>query len=194
VGRLSLLFLVGLAAVGSWLFFRDVPLDPNRWPEVSIHRPGDPQRSFPSQRFPVATTTPASISNPVATGRKLRIPRLLPQDRRFLRIATFNVGILERSKAENTVVLDRLATILAQFDIVALQDIAPAYSHVVGTLTDLVNASGEDYGFVLGPRVGRDTAQQQLAFVFDKRRVEIDEHVAVGASRGLVSCPTGRAG
>ena len=46
----------------------------------------------------------------------------------------------------------------------------------MGTLTDLINASGESYGFVLGPRVGRDEAQQQLAFVFDRRRVEIDEH------------------
>ncbi len=84
--------------------------------------------------------------------------------------------MLERRKVENPQILDRLAMILAQFDVVALQDIAPAHSHVVGMLTDLVNASGEDYGFVLGPRVGRDEAQQQLAFMFDRRRLEIDEH------------------
>ncbi len=156
MGRPTLFVLVVVAVVGSWFFLRDIPLNevvPNNLSGVTANN------EFAVPPF----------------GRSTRVIKsTFPKDPRYLRVATFSIDLLERAKSENPVVLESLASILAQFDVIALQRIATNQSHSIGTIVDLMNASGLTYDYVVGPRVGRGQNLNQYAFVFDSRRVEMD--------------------
>ncbi len=158
MGRFTLILLVAIATIGSWLFFEGVPS--GSWWKTSNIRLVSDSASSPG-------------SSPLL--ERVYLPDMFPRDPRFLRIATFNIQLLHRSKGENADILRHLAGITSQFDVVAIQGVSPDQSHVIGSVVDLINGSGRHYDYVVGPRVGRDS-QEQLAYVFDRQRVDIDRH------------------
>jgi endonuclease/exonuclease/phosphatase family metal-dependent hydrolase len=91
-----------------------------------------------------------------------------------LRIASFNIQVFGESKANDPKVLGYLAEIVRQFDVVAVQEVRARNQDVVARLVDVVNTTGRQYDFVLGPRLGRTNSQEQYAFLYDSATLEVD--------------------
>lgn len=90
-----------------------------------------------------------------------------------IRIASFNIQVFGEKKIENRRNADRLAAIIRQFDVVAIQEIRAIAQDFLPTFVDIVNADGSRYDSVIGPRLGNSSSKEQYAFLFDSRRIEI---------------------
>jgi endonuclease/exonuclease/phosphatase family metal-dependent hydrolase len=91
-----------------------------------------------------------------------------------IRIASFNIQVFGRSKVDKPVVMDILARIARQFDILAIQEVRSEDQDILPRYVEQINAAGRQYDFVIGPRLGRTTSKEQYAFVFDRASIEID--------------------
>lgn len=91
-----------------------------------------------------------------------------------IRIASFNIQVFGTSKINKPHVVDILARIVREFDVVAIQEIRSQDQDVVPTFVEAINATGRQYDYVIGPRLGRTNSKEQYAFVFDRASLEID--------------------
>jgi hypothetical protein len=89
-----------------------------------------------------------------------------------IRIATFNIQVFGESKAQNAPVMDVLARIARNFDVIAVQEIRARNQDVVPYFVEQINAAGRHYDYVIGERLGRSDSKEQYAFIFDKQSVE----------------------
>ncbi len=95
-----------------------------------------------------------------------------------IRIASFNIQAFGPAKAENRAVMEVLARIIREFDIVAIQEVCSARPGVLRSLMDHVNETGRDYSILVGPQVGRTSNKERYVFVFDQARIETDRDAA----------------
>lgn len=91
-----------------------------------------------------------------------------------IKICSFNIQVFGTSKLGKPQVMDVLAKIVRQFDLVAIQEVRSTDQTVVPRFVELINAEGARYDFVIGPRLGRTTSKEQYAFIFNTDRIEID--------------------
>ncbi len=150
MGRPSLIFLVLLAATGSWFLFNEIP---------SKHDPDVPQYGF--------AAWPSAPAGPQVAWRA-DAPR--PD---VIRIASFNLDNFDRKKSQSPETLQCLASIMRAFDVVAVQEVRSLEPHVVPRLVDAINGPAGDFDFVVGPHVGRFELREQFAFIYNRRRVEL---------------------
>jgi endonuclease/exonuclease/phosphatase family metal-dependent hydrolase len=106
---------------------------------------------------------------------KQRNNRTHPQS--VLRIGSFNLQSFGDSKLKQTLVVESIARIVRQLDVVALQSIQSRQLNLIPELVDKVNQSDRRYEYCIGPRVGSEGKQQQFAFVFDTDRIETDRQM-----------------
>ena len=102
-----------------------------------------------------------------------------------LLIATFNIQVLGQSKMSKPNMPQALATIIRQFDLVAIQEVRAKDDNILPELVAAVNADGSRYSFIIGPRLGRTVSTEQYAFVFNTNTVEHDP-----ASVGTINDPS----
>jgi len=93
-------------------------------------------------------------------------------------IASWNIEQFGETKSSDPVRLTRVATVIKEFDVVAIQEIVHAASHgqaVVDRLTsELRNQYGRTYDHVLGPETGCPGGRiEQYAVLFDSEMVEL---------------------
>ena len=91
-----------------------------------------------------------------------------------IRICSFNIQVLGRSKLSKQHVAEKLVGIIRQFDVVAVQEIRDRNPSLLADFVDLVNRDGHSYEYVLGPRLGRTSSKEQYAFIYDATRIEMD--------------------
>jgi endonuclease/exonuclease/phosphatase family metal-dependent hydrolase len=91
-----------------------------------------------------------------------------------IRIASFNIQVFGTSKSKKSNVMDVLAKVVRRFDVVAIQEIRSKDPQVVPKFVDRINAEGDRYDYVIGPRLGRTSCKEQYAFIFDTARIEVD--------------------
>ncbi len=91
-----------------------------------------------------------------------------------VRVATFNIQVFGNSKASKPQVMDVLARIVRNFDLVAIQEIRASDDDLLPNFVELVNSAGVHYDYVIGPRLGRTVSKEQYAFVFDLATIEVD--------------------
>jgi endonuclease/exonuclease/phosphatase family metal-dependent hydrolase len=91
-----------------------------------------------------------------------------------IRIASFNIEVFGEKKFENKQVVDVLAKIVRMFDVVAVQEVRAMDPTLISRFVQQVNASGAQYDFVLGPRLGNTNIKEQYVFIYDQTRIEID--------------------
>lgn len=149
---LKFVLLVAVLAVGGY-FVRQYGLQ------------GVKERLFPPQAAQSNEATPVA-------GVPAQPP--VPERLSSIRIATFNISPLDDHKLAKPFAAMRLAQILQQFDVVAIQDIQAPNQSTLVRLVEQVNTMGRHYDYVLPPHVGRDTVAQYSAFVFDRATVEVD--------------------
>ncbi|HTN76177.1 MAG TPA: endonuclease/exonuclease/phosphatase family protein [Pirellulaceae bacterium] len=91
-----------------------------------------------------------------------------------IRIASFNIQVFGETKAQNAPVMDVLARIVRNFDVVAIQEIRAKSQDVVPYFVEQINSAGRRYDYVIGERLGRSNSKEQYAFIFDTQSVEVD--------------------
>jgi endonuclease/exonuclease/phosphatase family metal-dependent hydrolase len=93
-----------------------------------------------------------------------------------IRVASFNIQVFGTSKAAKPHVMDILARIVREYDVVAIQEIRSKDQDVIPNFVELINATGRHYDYVIGPRLGRTSSKEQYAFIFDLATVEVDRN------------------
>ena len=96
------------------------------------------------------------------------------QGKREISIATFNLSSFNETKARKPDVVDIYVRIIREFDIVAIQEIQSDTDDLIPRLTNEVNKLGQSYDYVVGDRVGPKGTQEQFAYVFNLKTVEVD--------------------
>jgi len=144
--------LIGTAAVAAaWLFFQKFDL-----------------RGLEDiQLAPSGERATRSVANDPLASPPVRSTNVI-------RVATFNIQVFGKSKAAKPHVMDMLARIVRNFDVVAIQEIRAADDDLLPNFVELVNATDRHYDYVIGPRLGRSASTEQYAFVFDLTTIEID--------------------
>ena len=144
---LVVLLLAGLG-YGGWLFFREYRIA--GWDQVRL--------------VPRGSITGSSNGIPL-------------RQTHTIRIATFNIQVFGSSKIDKPHVVEILARIVRQFDVVAIQEIRSREQDLLPRFLDVVNATGRKYDYVIGPRLPRTPGAanpEQYAFVFDQETIEVD--------------------
>ena len=93
-----------------------------------------------------------------------------------IRIASFNIQVFGSTKSGKSIVMDRLATIARQFDVLAVQQVLSNDQDIIPRFVERINAPGRRYDYVVGPRLGRSDATEQYAFLFDTETIEVDRN------------------
>ena len=93
-----------------------------------------------------------------------------------LRIATFNIQKLGPTKAGRPDVMAKLASVIRQYDLVAVQEITDIRGVVPGLLLDAINRGGPRFAMVLSERSGQQPddrrSQEQYAYYYRTDRLE----------------------
>ncbi len=91
-----------------------------------------------------------------------------------IRVASFNIQAFGSSKLEKPEVMEILARVVREFDVIAIQEIRSRSQDILPRFVDLINATGRHYDYVIGPRLGRTSSKEQYAFIFDRATLEVD--------------------
>ncbi len=91
-----------------------------------------------------------------------------------IKIATFNIQVFGTSKLQKTPVMQVLADVVRRFDLVAIQEVRSTDDTVVPQFITMINSTGVQYDFLVGPRLGRTNSKEQYAFLFNTARIEYD--------------------
>jgi deoxyribonuclease-1-like protein len=86
-------------------------------------------------------------------------------------VASFNIQAFGESKMNDRWVMERLAEVIRRFDVVAIQEIRSKDQALLPNLLRYVNATGQRYDFLLGPRLGDTVSKEQYAYVYDADRI-----------------------
>ncbi|MFV2066047.1 MAG: endonuclease/exonuclease/phosphatase family protein [Pirellulales bacterium] len=89
-------------------------------------------------------------------------------------IASFNIQVFGTSKFSKPEVMDVLVQVIRRFDLVAIQEIRCKLDSLLPDFVQRINADGSQYGFVIGQRLGRTVSKEQYAFIYNRRRIEVD--------------------
>ena len=94
-------------------------------------------------------------------------------------IATFNIQNFGQIKMDKTDVVDTLAMIVRQFDIVAVQEISDKSNQTAGAFLKVVNANGARYKLSCSERTGLQPddrkSAEQYAYYYDSRTVTLTD-------------------
>lgn len=148
--KLLIVAVSGIIAFGAWFFNQNF--------EVSV---GDDRSVQVTPREGTTAVSSSSHAVPPASGDTIKI-------------ASFNIQVFGQSKSSKPQVMEKLASIVRKFDIVAIQEIRAKDQSIIPNFVELVNRSGVHYDYVIGPRLGRTISKEQYVYVFDTRSVEID--------------------
>ncbi|MFP6600990.1 MAG: endonuclease/exonuclease/phosphatase family protein [Pirellulaceae bacterium] len=145
-----LLFLLLLVGVGSWFFFKNYRIDGLE--NLRVYR--------------------RPVSQAETIGDLLPVTR----EGQTIRIGSFNAQVLGRSKSDKVVVMEIMARIVRQFDVLAIQEISAEDNNVLARFIERINSTGRRYDYVAGRALGRSDPKEQYAFFFDRESVEIDRN------------------
>jgi hypothetical protein len=93
-----------------------------------------------------------------------------------IRIATWNWDGWDERRLGDAAATALLAKIVRQFDVIAVQGVAPRSPNALPELCDRVNEDGSHYDYVVGPRLGRGEQKAHYAFLFDRSIIEVDRN------------------
>lgn len=147
----SLLVFLALIAGGGWFFLQNFDIAGLEQIEIKKKSGGT--------TFPISTMGP-------------ELPAFQPGE--TIKIASFNIQVFGQSKLSKPRVMEVLARLVRQFDVVAIQEIRSLDQDVMPRFIEIINAAGRNYDFVIGPRIGDTSSKEQYAFVFDRQTIEVD--------------------
>jgi endonuclease/exonuclease/phosphatase family metal-dependent hydrolase len=90
-----------------------------------------------------------------------------------IKIAAFNVQVFGVSKASKDEVMQTLAQIVRNYDVIAIQEIRDKSQTALPSLVELVNSDGSEYEYVVSERLGRSSSKEQYAYIYNNNTVQI---------------------
>lgn len=161
------LLLVALLGGGGFLFFK-------KYEVVGLeHISVRPREASAADVSPDANPDADSSAGDSHSSLKLPLPPAHKGE--TIRIASFNIQVFGQSKLNKPMVMQDLAKVVRQFDVVAIQEIR-SKEPVLPRFIELINSTGQhNYGYVIGERLGRTSSKEQYAFVYDRATIEVDE-------------------
>lgn len=177
-----LLSLATLAVMGGlgWLFLQGGGLSPLTAPRADQQQAANPQygnyQSPGNWQAAPPSQTPTDPSQPYRTasiGQNAPPPQNVDNGQ-TIRIASFNIQVFGNTKASKPYVMQELADIVNQFDVVAIQEVRSKNEYLIPNFVQLVNRSGRRFDHVIGPRLGITTSKEQYVYLFDTQKIEID--------------------
>ncbi|MBN2024541.1 MAG: hypothetical protein JW809_17310 [Pirellulales bacterium] len=111
----------------------------------------------------------------------------VPLGWKSIRVATFDVQPLNRTKLASSLVTSHLAELIRDFDVVALQGIQASNTGVLRDLVAQVNAPGKTFDFAVAPEVNRQEVSQYATFLFNRAKIDLDRSTVCS-----VDDPSGR--
>jgi len=93
----------------------------------------------------------------------------------FIKIASFNIQIFGQSKINKPEVMETIARIIQEFDVVAIQEVKSVEQNVIPTLLALINDEDTQYDFIISERLGRSSSKAQHVVVFNTASVICDK-------------------
>jgi endonuclease/exonuclease/phosphatase family metal-dependent hydrolase len=94
-----------------------------------------------------------------------------------LRVATFNIQIFGKTKANKPEIMVELAAIIRKYDVVAVQEIKDKDGVVPQKFLQAINANGVEYAFVISERGGQQVddqgSQEQYAYFYNTKTVKV---------------------
>jgi hypothetical protein len=127
-----------------------------------------------------STSDTGEGENPFTLTRNLSSrsePELAPAPARAfrnLKVATWALDGFGPTKLANPLARKNVARVIREFDIVAIQQIASIERDLVPRLVDAINQGENRYEYVISDSTGPIDRQEQLAFIFDTKRVVVD--------------------
>ncbi|MHC2068689.1 endonuclease/exonuclease/phosphatase family protein [Bremerella sp. T1] len=153
--RTSALLLAVIAGAGAWFFFQNYRIEGI---DNLVVVPRD-----------AATAKPAAPA-----GDPMVAVPAMARKQDSIRIASFNIQVFGTAKMEKPEVMSRLAEIIRQFDVVAIQEIRATDQSIIPRFVEMINAAGRHYDYVIGPRLGRTSSKEQFAYIFDTASLQVD--------------------
>lgn len=90
-----------------------------------------------------------------------------------IRIASFNIQVFGEAKAKKPYVMATLASIIQNFQVVAIQEIRTQDDYFIDNFVrTYVNQNGRTYNKIIGPRLGRTVSKEQYCFLYDTAAIE----------------------
>ena len=96
-----------------------------------------------------------------------------------IRVATFNIQRFGDKKAGQHQVMESLAKIVAQFDVIAIQEVQSADMTPIRVLVEILRASGGQYAATVSQPLGRTTYKESYAYLWDESRVRLTQEAYV---------------
>ncbi|MEM9828345.1 MAG: endonuclease/exonuclease/phosphatase family protein [Planctomycetota bacterium] len=93
-----------------------------------------------------------------------------------IRIATFNIESFGQSKMSNPDVMAQIATIVSQFDVIAIQEVKHKDAAPIAELIRELRSGGADYAATVSEPIGDGNYYEMYAFLWDRTRVMLREN------------------
>jgi deoxyribonuclease-1-like protein len=103
----------------------------------------------------------------------VKLDRGVPRVEDRIRIATFDIQAFDAQKVANPNVMQTIAAIISNFDLVAIQGVRSPEAMPVARVVDLINRSGGKYSVSMSEPVGNPGRKEQYAFVWDTNRIRM---------------------
>lgn len=94
-------------------------------------------------------------------------------DQRGIVVGSYNIQKLGRSKLSSPDVTAILLDIIAKYDVLAIQELVSTEQNLIPWMVEQLNLQGHSYSWIVGPRQGYTTYQEQYVFLFNTRRIRV---------------------
>lgn len=93
-----------------------------------------------------------------------------------IKIGAFNIQVFGRTKREKTEVMNILAQIIREFDVVLVQEIRDSSETTAPIFIEAINElEGPNYAFIRSERLGRSTSKEAYAYFYNTETVQFQE-------------------
>jgi endonuclease/exonuclease/phosphatase family metal-dependent hydrolase len=90
----------------------------------------------------------------------------------LISIGSFNIQVFGTSKINDPTLMTYLVDIARKFDILAIQELRSTDDTIIPRFAQMINQSGAQYGYVVGPREGHTSSKEQYVFIYNEQKIE----------------------
>ena len=133
-----------------------------------------PTDSIPAGSIPAVAASGQFVSTSNPDYRGAGLP---DRTHNSILIATFNIQVLGRSKMSKPGIPERLAQIIRQFDVVAIQEVRDNTNSTIPLLMQYINAAspqnptGARYDYLISRPLGRTSSKEQYVYIYNTQTI-----------------------
>jgi hypothetical protein len=106
----------------------------------------------------------------------LTLQEPVEEETETIKIAAFNIQVFGRSKRQKEDVMDILANIVREFDLILIQEIRDSSEETIPIFLQEINdVDGSKYQYIRSERLGRSTSKEAYAYLYNRDTVEFVE-------------------